>query len=117
MTYSFFTSNRPIPSTPGLTYLPVDPTTQPPLPSSFLKTTPPTEIEKTTVPAKSPTTKPPVIEKTTKPFKGPSYLPLPTQSTVKPVPTPTRTYTYGRVTYSPYTYRHIEGTPGTYTYR
>jgi hypothetical protein len=54
---------------------------------------------------------------TKKPFKGLEYLPIKKVPTPPPVPYVPRTYSYGRVTYSPYTYRHIEGTPGTWTYR
>jgi hypothetical protein len=60
---------------------------------------------------------PPPRPTTPKPFKGLEYLPIKKIPTLPPIPYKERTYSYGRVTYSPYTYRHIDGTPGTYSYK
>jgi hypothetical protein len=66
---------------------------------------------------KAPTRAPPKVS-TTKPFRGPSYLPLPKISTEKPPPYVERTYTFGTFpTFQTRTWRHITGSPGTYTYR
>jgi hypothetical protein len=112
----------PQPSTPGEAYLPPDGKTPPPAQPG--KPAPPPLPGKTpSQPSKPVVVKdtgisPPAQKPPTKaPFKGKSYVPIPRVTTEPPPPGPTRTYSYGRVTYSPYTYRHIEGTPGTYTYR
>lgn len=108
-------------TTPAPTYLPPEPEKQTTSPPSFVKkkedfeTPPPPGTTKATrpsrpTPAPQPTTK--------KPFRGPSYLPLPKISTEKPKPYVERTYTYGTFpTFTTRTWRHITGTPGTYTYR